>query len=143
MTGSHIIFFVAAVIVAGAVSGIFIVITTSISGSLNDNGERVVETLKTDFSIINDPETIPLSGNSYVFYIKNIGSNRLISTNNTFQVFIDGLIIPYGNYSFTNSSIYPSEYTQLLIDSSRISAGYHKMKLVGPTANNDEFIFEI
>ena len=36
------IFFVAAVIVAGAVSGIFIVVTTSISGSLHDNGERVV-----------------------------------------------------------------------------------------------------
>ena len=62
----------AAVIVAGAVSGIFIVVTTSISGSLHENGERVIETLNTDFSIINDPESIPLSGGSYVFYVRNI-----------------------------------------------------------------------
>jgi flagellar protein FlaG len=134
---------VAAVIVAGAVSGIFIVISTSISGSLHENGERVIDTLDTDFSIINDPESIPLSGSSYVFYVRNIGSNRLITTNDTFHVFVDGQIVGHQNYSFLNTSIFPSEYTELYIDSSLLSAGFHSMKLVGPCAKDDEFIFEI
>ena len=137
------IFFVAAVIVAGAVSGIFIVVTTSISGSLHDNGERVVASLNTDFSVINDPANIPQSAGFYIFYVKNLGSNRLIITNNTFQVFVDGQIIPAANYTFSNTSIYPLEYTQMLIDSSKLSLGYHTMKLVGPSNKDDEFIFQL
>jgi flagellar protein FlaG len=143
LTGSHIIFFVAAVIVAGAVSGIFIVVTTSISGSLHDNGERVVDSLNTDFSIINDPAMIPQSAGSYIFYVKNLGSNRLITTNDSFQIFIDGEIIPVANYTFTNTSIFPLEYTQMLIDSKKLTTGFHTMKLVGPSDKDDEFIFQI
>jgi len=118
-------------------------VTTSISGSLHDNGERVVDSLNTDFSIINDPSSIPQFGGSYIFYVKNIGSNRLVTTNDTFQIFVDGQIIPAANYTFSNTSIFPLEYTEILIDSSKLSSGYHTMKLVGPSKKDDEFIFQL
>ena len=49
LTGAHVIFFIAAVIVASTVSGIFIAITMNISTSLSNRGERFQDQLDTDF----------------------------------------------------------------------------------------------
>ena len=143
LTGAHVIFFIAAVIVAGAVSGIFIAITMNVSTSLSDRGDRLQEQLDTDFEIINDPEFIPTSGSDYIFYLKNIGGKKLYTTNETFQIFVDGEIIIIANYNFSDESIQPSEYTRIYVDQSAISAGDHTLRVVGPLAVEDEFTFEI
>jgi len=143
LTGSHVIFFVAAVIVSGAVSGVFLVVTTNISGSFSEKGKRVEEQLDTDFTFINDPQLIPLSNNNYLFYVKNIGAAHIPTSADTFQVFIDGVIIPNTNFSFTNVSIFSSEYTTLMVNATLIDAGYHSIRLVGPQAVDDTFTFKI
>jgi len=84
LAGSHLIFFVASVIVAGAVAGAFTAVTLNISKSLSEKCDRVKEKLDTDFEIINDPEKIPLSGNYYLFYIKNTGGSKIETTNDSF-----------------------------------------------------------
>lgn len=143
VTGSHVIFFVAALIVAGTVSGIFVAVTTNISGSFNEKGKRVETQLDTEFSIINDPEMIPLSDNQYIFYIRNTGSKKLTTSNETMQVFIDGEIIIMNSFSFSNTSLYPSEYTMLQINSSIITTGYHQLRVVGACGIGDDFTFKI
>ena len=143
ITGSHVIFFVSALIVAGAVSGIFIAVTTNISGSFHEKGKRVETQLETEFAIINDPEMIPSSNNQYIFYIRNIGAKKIITSNETFQVFIDGEIISSTLFTFSNESIYTTEYTQLKINSTIINAGFHCLRLVGPYGVNDDFTFKI
>ncbi|MEM0493080.1 MAG: flagellar protein G [Candidatus Thermoplasmatota archaeon] len=143
LSGSHVIFFIASLIVAGTVSGIFIGITMDISSSLSDRGERVREQLDTDFKIINDPVNIPSSGDYYIFYIKNIGGARLETTNESFQVFIDGVLIPKAYYYMTNDSINVAEVTEIRVRKSYISAGEHIIKIVGPLAIYDEFSFTI
>ena len=71
LTGTHVIFFIAAVIVAGMVSGVFIAVTMDVSTSLSERGKRVQEQLDTDFEIINDPDNIPQSGSDYlIFYLQ-------------------------------------------------------------------------
>ena len=77
LTGTHMIFFIAAIIVAGTVSGVFIAVTMNVSNSLSERGKRVQEQLDTDFEIINDPDNIPQSGSDYLFYLKNIGGKKL------------------------------------------------------------------
>lgn len=143
LTGTHVIFFVAAIIAAGAVSGIFVAITMNVSMSLSDRGDRIQEHLDTDFKIINDPENIPTSGSDYVFYLKNIGGKKLSTTNETFQLFIDGDIIATVNYNFSDDSIQPSKYTRIYVAQSTISSGYHTLRVVGPLGIEDEFTFEI
>jgi len=143
LTGSHVIFFVAAVIVSGAVSGVFLVVTTNISGSFSEKGKRIEEQLDTDFTFINDPQIIPLANNNYLFYVKNIGAVYIPTSTETFQVFIDGMILSDSNFSFTNDSIYSSEYTILQVNEAQIDAGYHTIRLVGPQAVDDSFTFKI
>jgi flagellar protein FlaG len=142
LTGTHVIFFIAAVIAAGMVSGVFIAITLNVSTSLSNVGNRVKEQLDTDFSIISDPNAIPSQGNYYLFYMKNIGGKTLATTNQTFQVFLDGEIIPSSHYYFNDSSLAVQGVTTLFVNTT-IPGGDHTLRLVGPQATEDEFMFTL
>ena len=141
LTGTHVIFFVAAVIIAGMVSGVFIAVTMNITTSLSNRGERVAEQLDTDFDIINDPNIIPLIGSYYHFYLKNIGGARLTTTNQTFQIFIDGELIGISQYYFENTSI-PIEGITTLYVNMTLASGDHTLRVVGPQAVDKEFNFK-
>jgi archaellum component FlaG (FlaF/FlaG flagellin family) len=75
--------------------------------------------------------------------LKNIGEGSLITTNETFQIFVDGEIISTANYNFSDTSIWSGEYTTMYVVNSMISAGDHNLRIVGPQAVEDEFEFKI
>jgi len=143
LTGTHVIFFIASVIIAGAVSGVFVAITNDVSSSLSSRGERVQEQLDIEFKIINDPDNIPTSGSDYLFYLKNIGGVEIPTTNNTFHLFVDGEYVDIANYNFSDTSIQPDEVTTIYVDDSEISTGDQTLRVVGPQAIEDEFTFTI
>jgi flagellar protein FlaG len=140
LTGTHVIFFIASVIVAGTVSGVFIAVTMNVTTSISNRGDRVREQLDTDFAIINDPNIIPVNGEYYIFYLKNIGGAKLTTTNQTFQVFIDGELIAVANYYFGNTSISIEGVTILYVKET-IDVGDHTLRVVGPQAVEEEFTF--
>ena len=143
LTGTHVVFFIASVIIASAVSGVFITVIDGVMTSFSERGKIIEENLDTKFIIINDPDSIPISGNFYLFYLKNIGSRKLSTTNDTFNIFIDGEIVTIANYNFSEGSIQPDEVTTLYIHNSVISLGDHTIRAVGPQDIVDEFIFSI
>ncbi len=143
LAGTHVIFFITSVIIASAVSGVIVAVITDVSNSLSDRGERVQEQLDTEFKIINDPDNIPTSGSDYLFYIKNIGGNEIATSNETFQLFVDGDLVAIANYNFSDSSIQPDKVTTIYVDNSEISAGDQTLRVVGPQAIEDEFTFTI
>ena len=143
VTGSHVVFFIASVIAAGAVSGVFMAATFNINSSLTEKSQRVQEELDNEYAIINDPELIPNENGYYVFYLKNLGGKKLISTNQTIQVFIDGIIIQDTEYSFSDTTVLTGDVVLLQIDENSISSGNHKLRVVGPQTVQDDFIFTI
>jgi flagellar protein FlaG len=112
----------------------------NITTSLSDRGERITEQLDTDFIIINDPNIIPMTGAYYIFYLKNIGKARLTTTNQTFQVFIDGELIASTQYYFENTSIPFEGVTDLFVNST-VAAGDHTLRVVGPLGIDKDFTF--
>lgn len=142
LTGTHLIFFIAAVIAAGMVSGILVAVTMNVSTSLSERGDRLQEQLDTDFTIINDPDVIPKTGDYYIFYVKNIGSAKLVTTNETFQLFIDGDIIANTKYYFGDNSLQVSKVTEIYVNTT-LTSGYHTLRIVGPLAVDDKFTFTI
>ena len=143
LTGTHVVFFIASVLIAGAVSGMFIAVITDVSNSFSDRGERVEEYLDTEFKIISDPDNIPTSGSNYLFYLKNIGKKVIATTNNTFDIFIDGELVIKANYNFSDNSIQQDEVTTLYIDNSEITTGDQTLKIVGYRDIDDEITFTI
>ncbi len=143
LTGTHIIYFIAAVIVAGTVSGVFVAVIQDVTNSFSDRGGRVEDQLDIEFKIINDPDNIQSSGNNYLFYIKNIGGKEISTSNQTFELFIDGEIIKITNYSFSTNILQIGETATLYININDIDAGNHKLRIVGSQAIDDEFTFKI
>lgn len=143
LTSTQVIFFIASVIVAGAVSGVFIAVTQDITNSFSERGERVKEQLDIEFTIINDPNNIPSSGGNYLFYIKNIGAVKIPTTNETFNLFVDGEFVVIADYNFADTSLQNEQVTTLYIATSAISAGDHALRVVGPHAISAEFAFKI
>lgn len=117
----------------------------NVSTSLSERGQRLQEQLDTEFKIINDPDNIPLSGdtNYRIFYLKNIGAKQIATSNTTFQLFIDGDIVTQTNYNFTDNNIQPGDYTSIYVLETLLTVGDHILRVVGPLAIDDEFIFEI
>ena len=143
LTGAHVIFFVASVIVAGSVSGVFMAVTMNINSGISEKGNRIQEQLDTEFKIINDNDNIPNISNRYNFYLKNIGDSKIVTTNETFQLFVDGEIISKPSYNFSDNSVSPGDIVVIYVDDSEISTGDHALKVVGPLAIDDEFTFTI
>lgn len=143
VTGSHVVFFIASVIAAGAVSGVFLAVTFNLNTSFSERGVRVQEVLDTEFTVINDPEHIPLSGSNYLFYVKNLGGNQLVTTEEIFTVFMEGEVVTTENYNFSVEKIKPGEISTLYVDMGMISSGSQTLRLVGPQSVDDEFIFTI
>ena len=143
LTGATVIFFILSLIVAGAASGIFLAVSNNVNDGLSNRGDKVREQIETEFIIINDNENIPNSGGYYNFYLKNIGDNRLVTTNETFQLFVDGELISKSNYYFSADHIQPAEVTTIYVATSVISSGDHTLRVVGAMTNDEEFIFTI
>ncbi len=143
LTGTQVIFFIASVIIASAVSGVFVAVINDVSNSFSKRGERLQEQLDTEFKIINDPDNISTSGSYYLFYLKNIGGKEIATTNETFNIFIDGEIVIINNYYFSDSFIEPEKVCTLYLNSSVLSSGYHTLRIVGSQAIEDKFNFII
>lgn len=143
LTGTHVIFFIASVIIASAVSGVLMTVTNNVNTSLSERGERVQTQLDTEFEIINDPNNIPNESGYYSFYFKNIGGTELSTSNTTYNLFIDGEIIETLDYNFTDSTIQIGEVTTIYLKNSVIAAGEHVLRVVGPQAVDDEFAFTV
>ena len=142
VTGSHVIIFIASIIAAGTVSGVFVAITYNITDSLTDRSDRLQEQLDTEFAIINDNERIPTSNGRYLFYIKNTGGDTLITTNQTFQILMDGDIVSTADYTFNPSKISSGEVSTLQVSIS-LTSGDHTLRVIGPQAVEEEFTFTI
>jgi len=143
LTGTQVIFFIASIIIASTVSGVFVAVINDVSNSFSERGERLQEQLDIDFKIINDPDNISSSGSYYLFYLKNIGGREIATTNETFNIFIDGEIIVTNNYYFSENTTEPENVCTLYLDSSVLSAGYHTLRIVGSQAIEDKFNFTI
>jgi len=141
---SELVLFIVSLLVAGMVAGGLYVVTQDISGGILTKGQDVAESLRTNFEIINDPENIPVSGSSYVFYIRNIGKDSFSFDPNSVVVMIDGSIIPPANLTFDPSGVLaPYEVGKIYVPTAFISSGYHKITVVIETGKRKSLVFEV
>ena len=130
---SHMILFVAALIVASSVAGIFTKSVFDISGGISERNDRLYMDLKTDIKIINDPGNVP--NDPLIIFIKNTGESQLDGSQ--IQILIDGYLLDDSEYSQTvmdeNSYWNTSTVLQVTVNGgsfSNLSAGDHYIKVV-------------
>lgn len=143
-SATEIIFFITSVIIALSVVGALFLNIQSITTAAISGSKTLTEQLRTDITIINDPEWIPNSSSKYTFYVKNTGREALGIQYIT--VIIDGDIVPD---SSINKTIIGGETVWLSGDVLAINAtksmqsGNHNLRVITENGIEDSFPFRI
>ncbi len=142
---SELVLFIVSLLVAGMVAGGLYVVTQDISSGILVKGQDVATSLRTNFEIINDPENIPVSGSSYIFYVRNVGKDSFPFDPNSVIVMIDGAIIPPANLTFDPTGVLtPYDVGKIYVPTAFISSpGYHKITVVIETGKRKSLVFEV
>jgi archaellum component FlaG (FlaF/FlaG flagellin family) len=85
---TQVIFFVAAIVVAGALSGVFIGLSNNMAQAVENRAATFSDKLDSEIKIINDPAFMPYQDSNLTLYVKNTGSIALLPTE--LLVMIDG-----------------------------------------------------
>lgn len=92
---SHMILFIASILVAASVVGVFTDSISQVSQAIDDRGASVSESVRTDIEIISDSGSTAVydeseSPETVTIHIKNTGSQTLRAETEAIDVFVDG-----------------------------------------------------
>jgi len=141
-SATQMIFFISSVIIALSVVGAIFMNVQSLSSAVIIGSKTLSEQLKTDITVINDPEIIPYSSGKYTFYIKNTGVQELGTKYIT--LIIDVTIVPDNDL---NKTIIEGSQVWLTGDVLRINAtvsltaGDHNLRIITSNGIEDSFPF--
>jgi archaeal flagellar protein FlaG len=85
---TQMIFFIAAIVVAASLSGVFIGLSANMANAVEKRAINFSDKLDTSVKIINDPAFVPYQGSNLTLYVKNTGANQILPTD--MLVMIDG-----------------------------------------------------
>ena len=140
---SHLILFIASLIVAASVAGTFTTEVERISGALGDRSLDVSKQIKTDVEVISDAD----SGNVYnsskkeniTVLVKNTGSLDLAGDPREVDVIVDGEYQTDLSVSVIDEDTWKRGAVAKIEINKSLSPGDHRVLIV---VNDDEEVFE-
>jgi flagellar protein FlaG len=142
---SHLILFIASMLIAASVAGVFTSSVDELASAIDDRGVQVSENVRTDVEIISDSGSDNIyNGGNVTLLVKNIGSNDLVVSDTQIDVLIDGQFQTSGDVSVEllgeGERWSPNEVVRVEIDvPGGLSSGDHRAKVI---VNDAEAIFE-
>jgi len=141
---SHLILFIASIVVAASVVGTFTSEVNRLSSAIGDQGVDVSEDVRTNIEIISDPgsEVYDRNGNGNVtLLVKNTGSQNLPADAGQVDVLVNGEYQTNVGLKLVDTSADEWERGSVarLNVSTSLSPGDHRVKVI---VNGDEEVFE-
>lgn len=145
---SHMILFIASIVVAASVVGVFTDSISQVSEAIDQRGISASENIRTDIEIISDSGSDNVyrenlgkddSGQAVVIHVKNTGSETLTAESDQIDVFLDGEYQTDVNVTLLGgaTSWRPGEVAEVNVTTS-INSGDHRVKVI---INEDEEVF--
>ena len=141
-SATQMVFFITSVIIALSVVGAMFLNIQSISSAAIVGSKTLAEQLKTDITIINDPESIPYADNNYTFYVKNTGKEELGTEYIT--IIIDGTIVTDSNLNKTilgGDEVWLSGDVLQIDVATSLQAGSHNLRVITGNGIEDTLLF--
>jgi flagellar protein FlaG len=139
---SEMILFIASILVAAAVAGVFIDTVGGLSHSIESQGDATSRSVATDVEIISDAgsQVYDMDGNGNVsLYVKNTGSRELDAEGSNVEVIVNGTYVGDVTVTPVDGSGWPrGGVVELEIDQTLSSDAEHRVKIV---VNGDSEIF--
>jgi flagellar protein FlaG len=136
------VLFIAALVVSSAVAAVMIGTVEEVSSVLRQKNEILVESIKDDITIINDPKNV--STNPLIIYVKNTGLSTIPLDRKVIDVFVDGVY--QTDYTMTSLSgdveLEPGDVAEFRINVS-LSSGSHVVRVYVRGKEWDELRFRV
>lgn len=143
VSASHLIIFIASLIVAAAVAGTITNTVGGLSEAIDNVGITLSEDVRTDVEIISDSGATVYNtsgGENVTLYVKNVGSERLSTDPSTVSVMLDGSYQSEVNLTVVDGTAWqPGDVVRLDVHAPDLSAGDHRVQV---TVNGDEEVFQ-
>jgi flagellar protein FlaG len=145
---SHMILFIASMIIAASVAGVFTNSVDQLSQAIEDQGLQVADDVRTDIQIISDNGTgaciYDCSGNQNItVLIKNTGTGDLIARADQMDVLVNGQFQPTSDMDVEllgdAVSWARGEVVRLEVTETGLGSGDHRIKVI---VNGDTEVFE-
>lgn len=145
---SHMILFIASMLIAASVAGVFTTSVDRLSGAIDDQGLQVSDNVRTDIEIISDNGTGACvydcnDGGNLTLLVKNTGTQRLPAQADQIDVLVDGQFQPVSETAITvlgdTNTWDRGTVIRLNISEPGLSPGDHRAKVI---VNGDEEVFQ-
>lgn len=142
---SHLIIFIAAMIVAASVAGLLTNTVNDISNAIEEQGLSTSDEIRSDITIINDPENGTYNGTHLTLYVKNTGSTELPTNSDNIDLFVNGIFTTVTDTDITvlgGSDVWGrNDVVEITVETGDVSSGKNRVKLVAD-GGVDTFIWE-
>ena len=145
VSASHLILFIASVLVAASVAGTITTTVQDLSNAITDEGVDVTNEVRTDIEIISDSgaPVFDRGGNGNVtLLIKNTGTRRLPADTTGIDVLLDGRLQADITLTVVDSEDpevwSPGDVAELQISAPGLESGDHRVQV---TVRGDEEVF--
>lgn len=138
---SHLILFIASMIVAASVAGTFTTTVSDVSAAIEDESLDVSEQVRTDVEIISDAGSPVYNDttDNVTIHVKNTGSTDLTADPAFVDVLVDGEYRTNVTLTVLDGSAWAEgNVVRVEIDVGTLAAGDHRVKLI---VNDDEEVF--
>ena len=140
ISSTHLVFFLASMLVASTLAGVFIATTDSISDGIVEKENSISKRLKTDINIINDPNHVP--NDPLTIYVKNTGSTKLNKTD--VNILVNGTLQDSVTKTVVDGGPIWEQNDVLKIEVNKnLPAGDHWIKVIVGNDIQDTFEFSI
>jgi len=91
VSASHLILFIASMMIAASVAGVFTNSIGQLSGAISEQGFDVSSDVRTDIEVISDSGSDAIyDGSNITLYVKNTGTEQLAAEAGQMDVFVNG-----------------------------------------------------
>jgi flagellar protein FlaG len=141
VSASHLILFIASLVIAAGVAGTFTQGVSRLSQGIDDQSLEVSEEVRTDIEVISDAGS-PVYNNStktVTILVKNTGTSTLDNDTRFVEILLDGRYRTNVTSTVVDGDRWrPSNVVRLKIGGADLSAGDHRVKII---VNGDQEVF--
>ena len=144
---SHLIIFIASLVVAAGVAGTLTTGVERVSNAVEDGSLDVSQQVRTDIDIVSDPESPTLDSNDNVtVYVRNTGSQGIFIQPESIDMVLNGDFIPNSEFTVTDANgdrttARTGDVMAIEInnDNGYVNSGDNRLYI---TVNSDEEVYE-
>ena len=141
VSASHLILFIASLVIAAGVAGTFTQGISRLSDGIDDQSLEVSEEVRTDIEVISDAGS-PVynnSTNTVTLLVKNTGTADIPADSRFIEILVDGRYRTNVTITVVDGEMWqPNNVIRLEIGGADLSPGDHRVKLI---VNGDEEVF--